>query len=153
MTDSPASSSSAFRFECTAAFLLLRIFLGLRTFLAGLQKFEAQGHYSFANYATNMNKMADYITTNSFIKLWMSRGFAHSLGYLMILFGGMLLLGIKSRVALFLSGLLYVGLAFGLMAVQEDDGIAWIGVYVGLFAAALVLVRHDRLALWRDNIS
>ncbi|HEY4299739.1 MAG TPA: hypothetical protein VGM73_02615, partial [Candidatus Didemnitutus sp.] len=134
-------------------FLLLRLFLGLRTFLGGLQKFEAQGHYSRANYAANMGRMADYITTNSFLKLWMTRDFAFSLGYLMIVLGGMLLLGIKSRLALILSGLLYVGLAFGLMVVQEDDGIAWLGVYIGLFAAALVLVRHDRFALWRDRIS
>ncbi|HEY4300782.1 MAG TPA: hypothetical protein VGM73_07915, partial [Candidatus Didemnitutus sp.] len=66
MSDSNPSSGPARRLECTAAFLLLRLFLGLRTFLGGLQKFEAQGHYSRANYAANMGRMADYITTNSF---------------------------------------------------------------------------------------
>jgi thiosulfate dehydrogenase [quinone] large subunit len=153
MSDPTSSPAAARRCEYTAAFLLLRLFLGLRTFLAGLQKFEAQGHYSRANYATNMGRMAEYITTNSFLKLWMTRDFAFSLGYLMVGLGVLILLGIKTRIALFLTGLVYVGLAFGLMVVQEDDGIAWLGVYIGLFAAALVLVRHDRFALWRDRIS
>jgi thiosulfate dehydrogenase [quinone] large subunit len=151
MSDSPASSPAACRFEYTAAFLLLRIFLGLRTFLAGLEKFEAGGRYTFANYYANMDRMAQGITGASFLPLWATKNFAHSLGYLLLLFGVLVLLGIKSRISLTLTGLLYVGLAFGLMAVQENDGIAWLGVYVGMFAGALVLVRYDRFALWRDR--
>jgi len=153
MSESSSSNPAACRFEFTAAFLLLRLFLGLRTFLAGLEKFEAGGRYTFANYYANMDRMASGITGASFLPLWATKNFAHSLGYLLLLFGALILLGIKSRVSLTLTGLLYVGLAFGLMAVQESDGIAWLGVYVGMFAGALVLVRHDRFALWRDRIS
>jgi thiosulfate dehydrogenase [quinone] large subunit len=47
--------------------------------------------------------------------------------------------------------LFYVALAFGLMAVQEDQGVAWIAIYMGLVAGALLLVRHDRFALWPDR--
>jgi thiosulfate dehydrogenase [quinone] large subunit len=153
MSESSASTPAACRFEYTAAFLLLRLFLGLRTFLAGLEKFEAQGRYTFANYYTNMDRMASGITGASFLPLWATKLFAHSLGYLLLAFGVLVILGNKSRISLTLTGLLYVGLAFGLMAVQENDGIAWLGVYIGMFAGALVLVRHERLALWRDRIS
>ena len=45
-----------------------------------------------------------------------------------------------------------MSLSFGLMAVQENEGVAWLGVYIGLFAGALALVRHNRFALWRDRI-
>ena len=135
----------------TFAFLVLRLFLGLRTLLAGIEKFESQGTYSVENYHKNMIHMAEGITGASFLPLWMTRDFALSIGYVLVLLGALLLLGVKSRLTLFVTGLVYVGLAFGLMAVQEQQGTAWLGIYVGLIAGALVLVRHDRLALWPDK--
>lgn len=137
--------------DYAAAFLLLRLFLGLRTFLAGLEKFEAGGKYSFENYYTNMARMASGITGASFMPLWMTKTFAMSLGYLLLLFGTALLLGLKTRCALILTGLLYVGLSFGLMAVQEAEGVAWLGMHIVMFSFALVLVKHDRFALWADK--
>ena len=150
MTDSSPANTGPARCEYTAAFLLLRLFLGLRTLLAGIEKFELQGAYSFGNYYENMGKMAQGITSASFLPLWLSRSFAHSLGYALVLVGVAILLGVRTRTALILAGLVYVGLSFGLMAVQESEGVAWLGIHVGLIAAALVLVRHDRLALWKD---
>ena len=64
MTDQSESSANAAPttrasgFEFTSAFLLLRLFLGLRALLAGLEKYESGGTYSFANYAKNMGGMA-----------------------------------------------------------------------------------------------
>ena len=148
MNENPSTS----RCEYTAAFLLLRLFLGLRTLFAGIEKFELKGTYSFANYYENMGKMASGITGASFLPLWMTRNFAHSIGYVLILLGAALLLGVKSRTALILTGLTYVGLSFGLMAVQEAEGVAWLAIYLGLIVGALVLVRHDRFALWPEKL-
>jgi thiosulfate dehydrogenase (quinone) large subunit len=149
------SDSSTFvsRCEYTYAFLLLRLFLGLRTLFAGIEKFESKGTYSFHNYYDNMDHMAAGITGASFLPLWATKNFAHSLGYLLILFGALLLLGVKSRFTLFVTGLIYVGLSFGLMAVQESEGVAWLGIHVGMIAGALALVRYNRLALWSDNFN
>ena len=147
MTENPAAP----RCEFTAAFLLLRLFLGLRTLLAGLEKFESKGIYSFAGYYENMNRMAQGITGASFLPLWMTRNFTHVLGYALVLLGAALLLGLKTRAVLILTGLTYVALSFGLMAVQESEGVAWLGIHVGLVAGALVLVRYDRFALWRGK--
>ena len=148
---SASTSPCTCRFEYTAAFLLLRLFLGLRTVLAGLEKWESKGTYSFANYYENMGRMAQGITGASFLPLWMTRGFAHSLGYALVILGVALLLGVRTRIALFLTGLLYVGLSFGLMAVQEGEGVAWLGMHVAMFAGALLLVRHNRFALWDEK--
>jgi thiosulfate dehydrogenase [quinone] large subunit len=137
--------------EYTWAFLILRLFLGLRTFFEGVEKFELGGTYSFANYYQNMGKMAQGITANSFLPLWATRNYAHSLGYVLLILGAALLLGVKTRITLVLTGLLYVSLAFGLMAVQENEGVAWLAIYVGLIAGALVLVRHDRLCAWPNR--
>jgi len=135
----------------TAAVLLLRLFLGLRAFLAGLEKFESGGNYSFEIYYRNMARMATGITGASFLPLWATKTFAFSLGYLLMLLGTAVLLGLKPRISLTVMGLMWVGLSFGLMAVQENEGVAWLGVYVGLNAAALVLLRHNRFALWSDR--
>ena len=144
---SPAKSG----FEYTAAFSLLRLFLGLRTFFAGVEKFEAKGTYSLQNYSDNMTHMAQGITGASFLPLWATKNFALVLGYLLIVLGAALLLGIKTRCTLFLTGLVYVGLSFGLMAVQESEGVAWLGIHVAMIAGALVLVRHNRFSLWPDK--
>lgn len=148
MSDSSVPSR---RFEYTAAFWLLRLFLGLRTLLAGIEKFEGGGSYSFANYYQNMDRMAQGITGASFLPLWATKTFAHSLGYVLTALGVLLLLSIKPRVTLFVTGLVYVALSFGLMAVQEGEGVAWLAVQIGLFVAALLLVRHDRFSVWPDK--
>jgi thiosulfate dehydrogenase [quinone] large subunit len=152
MTETPASnSSSSARGEYTAAFLILRLFLGLRTLMAGLEKFEANKSYTMDNYSENMVRMATGISNNSVIPLWAAKAFALPLGYLLVILGLAILLGIKTRVALFLSGLLYVGLAFGLMAVQEGEGVAWLAVQVLMFSVALIYVRHNCCVLLRDK--
>lgn len=153
MSDGSASNSSSAPkpADATAAFCLLRLFLGLRALLAGLEKFEAGGTYSFANYYANMARMASGITGASFLPLWATKTFAMFLGYLLVLVGAALLLGVKTRLTLIAMGLLYVGLGFGLMAVQENEGVVWIAAYVGLIAGALLLVRHNRFALWPDK--
>ena|SRR5450432_2774435 len=145
------SSPSPRRSEYTAAFILLRLFLGLRTFFAGVEKFESKGSYSTANYNENMTHMAQGITGASFLPLWMTKDFAFVLGYLLLVLGAALILGLKTRITLFLTGLTYVGLSFGLMAVQESEGVAWLGIHVALLAGALCLVQHNRLALWPDK--
>jgi thiosulfate dehydrogenase [quinone] large subunit len=154
MNETSASNvpvNSAVRCEYTAAFLLLRLFLGLRTFLAGLEKFEANKGYSMENYSANMGRMAKGISDFSFIPVWAANIFAQPLGFLLLIFGAAIILGIKTRWTLFLAGLIYVGLAFGLAAVQEGEGVAWIGMQVLMFAVALVLVRNERLALWGNK--
>jgi len=147
----PSPTPAPGRCDLTAAFLLLRLFLALRALMSCLEKFELGGTYSFANYYNNMSKMAAGITGASFLPLWATKAFALPLAYILLVLGVALLLGIKTRLTLFVMGLLYIGLAFGLMAVQQGDGVAWLGVYLGLIVAALVLVRHNRFALWPDQ--
>ena len=139
------------RCELTYAFLLLRLFLALRALMSCVEKFESGGTYSVANYTTNMTRMATGITGASFLPLWATKAFALPLGYILGVLGVATLLGLKTRLTLVVTGLLYTALAFGLMAVQQGDGVAWLGVYVGLVVAALTLVRYNRFALWPDQ--
>lgn len=144
------NSTSTSRIEYTQAFLVIRLWLGLRAVLAGLEKFESKGTYSFAGYYENMKRMATGITGASFMPLWSTKLFAMSIGYVLIALGITILLGIKTRCSLFLMGLTYVALSFGLMAVQESEGVAWLGMHIALVAGGLVLVQYNRFALTRD---
>lgn len=150
MSESTASSTPA-RCEYTWAFFLLRLWVGLRTLLEGLEKFESGGKYSVANYKDAMKHMAQGITGASFLPLWATNLFAAPLGYILIILGAALILGIKPRLTLILIGLLYVGLSFGLMTVQENEGVAWLGIHVILIVGALLLVRFNRFGLWPDR--
>lgn len=145
-----SSSSSPSRCEYTYAFLILRLFLGLRALLAGLEKWESKGTYSFQNYSENMGRMASGITGASFLPLWSTKFFAVSIGYVLIALAITILLGIKTRFSLLLMGLTYVALSFGLMAVQESNGVAWLGMHVLMTAVALLLVQHNRFSVTRD---
>jgi thiosulfate dehydrogenase [quinone] large subunit len=152
MSENPASNNCCnSRLEYTGAFLLLRLWLGLRTLIAGLEKWESGGTYSFENYYKNMGRMAQGISSSSFMPLWMTKNFAHTLGYALVVLGLCVLLGVKSRLSLFATGLLYVGLSFGLMAVQEAEGVAWLGMHMIVIAGALMLVRYERFAIWGDK--
>lgn len=150
MNESTASPTPA-RCEYTWAFILLRLWVGLRTLLEGVEKFESGGKYSVANYKDAMTHMAQGITGASFLPLWATKLFAAPLGYILIILGAALILGIKPRLILILIGLLYVGLSFGLMAVQENEGVAWLGIHLILIVGALLLVRFDRFGLWSSR--
>ncbi len=61
----------------------------------------------------------------------------------------MLLLGFCTRLSLVLMAVLYILLTIGLLLIRQEDGVAWLGIHVGLIAFALTLARHNRFALTR----
>lgn len=71
------------------------------------------------------------------------------LGPALILAGITLLLGVCSRLSLFVMGLLYTALTVGLILIKQDAGITWLGIHILLVAYALSRVEHNRFALTR----
>lgn len=132
------------------AFLALRLFLAIRWFFAGLDKFGSVGNYSFSNYYAKVSGMAGGIAENSIIPLWAAKCFAIPMGYIMLLLSLTILLGVKMRISLIVSLLLYVGLSVGLMAVDEQHGIAWLGIHVILSIMALKMVGHAKWVVLKD---
>lgn len=136
--------------DATWAFLTLRLFLALRWIISAIEKFELNGTYSFANYSANMRRMGEGIASSSIIPSAMAIPYAFMLGPVTMIVGVLLLLGVKTRPMLIATALLYVSLAAGMMAVEENEGIAWLAIHIALTAGALLLVKHNRLALTRD---
>jgi thiosulfate dehydrogenase [quinone] large subunit len=69
------------------------------------------------------------------------------LGPVLIILGITLLLGIANRVSLFLLGLLYISLTWGLILIKQDDGVSWLGIHMILVVMALALAEYNRFAL------
>ncbi|MDD4347634.1 MAG: hypothetical protein PHF70_00905, partial [Opitutales bacterium] len=136
----------------TWAFLSLRLWIGLRWLLVGLEKFELNGAYSLANHSENMERMATGIANSTpLLPEWLTRIYTWPLGYIHVALGIVLLLGIKTRIALIFSSLMFISLSVGLMAVSEEEGIAWLAIHMLLNVWALTLLQHNRLALIQDR--
>jgi thiosulfate dehydrogenase [quinone] large subunit len=69
------------------------------------------------------------------------------LGPALIILGITILLGLAYRSSLFLLGLLYVSLTFGLILIKQDDGVSWLGVHMIMIVMALALAQYNRCAI------
>ncbi|MEI9866241.1 MAG: hypothetical protein WDN00_17135 [Limisphaerales bacterium] len=48
--------------------------------------------------------------------------------------GFMLLVGLGTRLSLFVQGLIYIALTVGLILLGQNDGISWLGIHIALVA-------------------
>jgi thiosulfate dehydrogenase [quinone] large subunit len=155
------------------AFLALRLWLGVRALLAGIEKFgvyksvatpvldpvtgqpDASGvminvnvkHYALANYSGIPAGLKDKFAHEPLLTKFSLVIFDHVLGPALILTGVMLLVGLGTRISLFVQALIYTALTVGLILIDKPDGIAYLGIHVLLVAFALVLAKHNKLAL------
>jgi len=178
MSDSPASvpPSAPQSADCgeTYGFLLLRLWLGLRALVAGIEKFgdtrlkqipllDASGEpdisganvevqekfYAFSNYQAVPDALRDKLALEPLMPAWMTTPFYALLGWLLIALGLALLLGLWTRLSLLAMGVLYTGLTVGLILLKQDAGISWLAIHIGLVAYALRLSKFNRFSLTR----
>jgi thiosulfate dehydrogenase [quinone] large subunit len=158
----------------TLAFLLLRVWLGLRALVAGIDKFSGtrttlqplldmdgqpdpsgamvevqEKVYALAHYQAMPASMRLHLEQEPLLPGFLSTPFYYALGPALILLGLTLLLGICTRVSLFAMGLIYAALTVGLILLKQDGGVAWLGTHILLVVAALVLVAHNRWTVTR----
>ncbi len=159
--------------DYTLAFLVLRGWLAMRAILTGIEKFAvyqtvqqplmdpATGMadpsgamvdvkikaYALTNYSGIPSVFKDKFANEPLMPHSLLALFEHLLGPTLIATGIMLLLGIGTRLSLFVQGLIYIMLTVGFILVRQDDGISWLGIHVALVAFALTLARHNKFAL------
>jgi thiosulfate dehydrogenase [quinone] large subunit len=155
------------------AFLVLRGWLGVRALLTGIDKYasfrtiqkplvdpvtgmeDPSGamvevklkYYALTNYSGVPPSLKDKLAAEPLLPHFALAPFEALLGPALIISGIMLLLGLGTRVSLFVQGLLYIMLMAGLLLIRQDDGIAWLGIHAALVAMALMLAKHNRLCL------
>ena len=167
-----SSASQCCNCDYSLAFILLRGWLGLRALLAGVEKFGAYKtvqqpvidpatgqpdpnmvvdvklkFYALANYAGVPAGLKSKFVNEALLPGFALNLFDKLLGPALILAGVMLLLGIATRTSLFVQGLIYTALTVGLILINQPDGISWLGIHVALVAMALILAKHNKLAL------
>jgi len=166
------SCESQSNLDFSLAFLLLRGWLGLRALLAGVEKYgayksvqkplldehgqpDASGavidlkvkFYDLANYHGIPSALRTKFENEVLLPGFALNLFDKILGPALILAGVMLLLGLGTRLSLFVQGVIYIALSVGLILINQPDGIAWLGIHVVLVAMALLLAKHNKLAL------
>jgi thiosulfate dehydrogenase [quinone] large subunit len=166
------SSAGCCSCDQTLAFLLLRGWLALRAILTGVEKFGAYKSvqqpmidpatgqpdpnavvdikvkfYALANYNGIPASLQGKFANEALLPHFALTAFNFLLGPALILTGVMLLVGLGTRISLFVQGLIYIALTAGLILIKQDDGISWLGIHIALVAFALVLAKSNKLAL------
>jgi thiosulfate dehydrogenase (quinone) large subunit len=159
--------------DYTIAFLALRLWLGVRALFVGINKFaayksvamplidpstgqpDASGvminanvkSYALANYAGIPPALRDKFIHEPLFPKFALTLFDRMLGPAFILTGIMLIIGLGTRVSLLAQALLFIALTVGLVLIDQNDGVAYLGIHIGLVAAAFVLAQHNRFAV------
>lgn len=159
--------------EQSLAFIVLRLWLATRAILTGIEKFGAyktiqkplidpatgmedpsgamvevkMKFYALTNYSGIPPSLKDKFANEPLLPHPMLTAYDRMLGPALIITGIMLLLGLGTRLSLFVQGLIYVTLTIGLILIKQDDGVAWLGIHVALVAFALILARYNRFAI------
>lgn len=176
MTDSTERKQEPGRkvnWDFTFAFLALRLWLGVRALFVGIQKFaayhsvatplidpstgqpDASGvmvnvnikSYALANYAGIPAALRDKFSHEPLFPKFALVAFDKMLGPAFILTGIMLLIGLGTRLSLIAQGLLFIALTVGLVLIDQNDGVAWLGIHIGLVAGAFLLAEHNRFVV------
>jgi thiosulfate dehydrogenase (quinone) large subunit len=174
MSKSTPETKQTFDLGATLGFLSLRLWLAVRAIVTGLEKFagsaasdvavqidgavntygltasESEKLYGLDHYHGVPQTLYDKLAAQPLIPEAMLKVYDAVLGPALILLGITLLLGIATRISLFVMALLYVSLTVGLILLGQDSGIAWLGIHVLMIAVALFHARHNRFAILRN---
>jgi len=172
--DNPiAASGHIARWDYTFAFWAMRLWLGVRALFVGIQKFaayksvavplidpstgqpDASGvmvnvsvkSYALANYAGIPVSLRDKFAHDPMFPKFALALFDKMLGPVFILTGIMLIIGLGTRVSLAFQGLLFIALTIGLVLIDSNDGVAYLGIHIALVAVAFLLAQHNRFAV------
>lgn len=171
-TETATASCGSGSCDYTLAFLVLRGWLGVRALLTGIEKFGAYKtiqqpfidpatgqpdpdlvidakvkFYAWANYSGIPSGLKPKFAHEPFLPPFAMNVFDKMLGPFLIATGVMLLIGLGTRLSLFLQGLVYIALTVGLILIKQDDGISWLGIHMALIALALMLAKHNKFTL------
>jgi len=155
----------------TFAALILRLWLGMRSLLTGIEKFSGKEiesiptlingepdpnglettvvkkFYSLGNYQGVPDPLYQSFKQEPLIMEWMLDSYNCILGPALILLGLGLLLGLATRISLLGMGLLYTSLTLGLILLNQSSGIAWLATHIILVVLMLLVAQHNRLEL------
>lgn len=155
----------------TLGILLIRIWLGVRAIVTGLEKYagtkavdsaveidgaanaygltetSTEKAYALSNYQGVPASLYEKFSKEPLIPDFALNLYNTVLGPALLILGVTLLLGIATRISLFLTGLVYTSLTLGLILIKQDAGIAWLAAHIILVVMGLALANYNRLAI------
>lgn len=145
------------------AYLMLRVFIGLRLVTSGLDKFKLSNSviderggvsrvrwdelYRIEHLQAKAGQIIGAVPKFGGLDSRLAEWYLYALAPLMIAVGLSLLIGFLNRLSLFAAGMIFISLSFGLMTIGEEETVYRLGVYVALVALAFHYVKSNRLAL------
>jgi len=172
MNTASTSSSPSTDLGPALGLLAIRIWLGLRAILTGVEKFagtrssdaaviidgEANSYgltdaaatkfYALSNYQGIPAALQKSFEAEPLLPGWALQIYGLVLGPALLALGLTVLLGIAPRVSLFLMALVYTSLTVGLILIKQDGGVAWLAAHLTLVALALLFSDRDKFLLW-----
>ena len=171
--ETTVGSGGKVAWDVTFAYLILRVWLGVRALFIGIEKYSAYKSvavplidpstgqpdasgvmvnvniksYALANYAGIPAAFKDKFAQEPLFPKFALVAFDKMLGPAFILTGIMLLIGLGTRLSLLAQALIYIALTIGLVLIDQPDGVAYLGIHIGLIAAAFLLARHNRFTV------
>lgn len=103
--------------------------------------------YALANYAGIPVALRDKFIHEPLFPKFALVVFDRMLGPAFILTGIMLIVGLGTRLSLIAQALLYIALTVGLVLIDSNDGVAYLGIHVALIAGAFLLARNNRFVV------
>jgi len=136
-------------FEWASAHLILRLWVGFRLLFAGFDKMREKGGSGFGLdfVAKSMAPIHDNMVQYSILPKWSIDIFAQVLPFALLIIGAWVVIGLLTRLSLTAAGLLFVGLATGLMALPDDDQAVQRGIEVAITAFALITSSANTFSL------
>ena len=154
--------------------LLLRLWLAVRAIQTGVEKFagsrasskvvdidgapNAYGmtagasdkFYAADNYQGVPGALMDKFKAEPLMPGFALPLYDKVLGPALIILGLAILLGAAYRTSLFLLGLLYISLTWGLILIKQDDGVSWLAAHMILVVRALALAKYNRFSVLKS---
>ncbi len=135
----------------TYANLLLRLWIGLRLFMAGVDKFRSGNGsgttFNMDNFQKKTEQIAALMSNNSFLPAWSCTLYAKGIAFALLAVGIWVAVGICTEIGLLAAGLVVLSLGFGLAALPDDTEVLHIGIHVLIIAAALATVKNNKLSI------
>jgi thiosulfate dehydrogenase (quinone) large subunit len=173
LSEANPNSGKKVNWDFTNAFLILRFWLAVRSLFVGIAKYgvyksvsmplidtttgqpDASGvmvnvnvkSYALANYSGMAASLRDKFAHEPLMPKFALVAFDKMLGPAFILTGIMLLIGLGTRLSLLAQGAIYIALTVGLVLIDQNDGVAYLGIHVALIAGALLLAEHNRFVV------
>ena len=152
MSEDKQDKSCCTPYAIVFAHTLLRLWVGMRLFMAGLDKFRSGNGptttFSMENLTKKSDQIATLMSTNSFLPESLCKSFALTIPYPLVIVGIWVALGLFTDLGLFVAGLVFLSLGFGLAALPDDaEVVVNIGISVLIVAAALATSKGRALSL------